>query len=105
MIKFLGTKTRYYVGCRGAGYRLCALVAWFGHDAGIVYMGVRRASAVGNGLFKQIRLPLLFTSVTRRMIRVSICIYDVLYVRQHRPSSMLATPWLAARYGWSTRLR
>ncbi len=78
-----------------------ALVADSGHDAGIVYMGMA-AIAVGNGLFKLTRLPAVYLlregrSASRQRI------YDVLYVRQHRLLLLYAaTPWLAARYGWST---
>ncbi|MGU0044085.1 hypothetical protein ACVXHA_23765 [Escherichia coli] len=37
-----------------------ALVAWSGHDAGIVYMGMA-AIAVGNGLFKLTRFSAFYT--------------------------------------------
>lgn len=48
--KILGTKRVIMLGAvvLAIGY---ALVAWSGHDAGIVYMGMA-AIAVGNGLFK-----------------------------------------------------
>ncbi len=48
--KVLGTKRVIMLGAivLAIGY---ALVAWSGHDAGIVYMGMA-AIAVGNGLFK-----------------------------------------------------
>lgn len=66
--KILGTKRVIMLGAvvLAIGY---ALVAWSGHDAGIVYMGMA-AIAVGNGLFKANPSSLLSTC-SRRMIRVS----------------------------------
>lgn len=56
--KVLGTKRVIMLGAivLAIGY---ALVAWSGHDAGIVYMGMA-AIAVGNGLFKANPSSLLF---------------------------------------------
>jgi POT family proton-dependent oligopeptide transporter len=53
--KVLGTKRVIMLGAvvLAIGY---ALVAWSGHDAGIVYMGMA-AIAVGNGLFKSTHPP------------------------------------------------
>lgn len=58
--KVLGTKRVIMLGAivLAIGY---ALVAWSGHDAGIVYMGMA-AIAVGNGLFKANPSSLLSTS-------------------------------------------
>ena len=57
--KVLGTKRVIMLGAvvLAIGY---ALVAWSGHDAGIVYMGMA-AIAVGNGLFKANPSSLLST--------------------------------------------
>lgn len=57
--KILGTKRVIMLGAvvLAIGY---ALVAWSGHDAGIVYMGMA-AIAVGNGLFKANPSSLLST--------------------------------------------
>ncbi len=64
--KVLGTKRVIMLGAivLAIGY---ALVAWSGHDAGIVYMGMA-AIAVGNGLFKGDPSSLL--STMRKTTRV-----------------------------------
>ena len=78
-----------------------ALVAWSGHDAGIVYMGMA-AIAVGNGLFKANPSSLLSTCYEEKRPASGRCIHHVLHVRQHRLFLLYdATPWLAAKYGWS----
>ncbi|XNM90313.1 oligopeptide:H+ symporter [Escherichia coli] len=98
--KVLGTKRVIMLGAivLAIGY---ALVAWSGHDAGIVYMGMA-AIAVGNGLFKANPSSLLSTCYEKNDPRRTV----------HSPcttcpstsalsSLMIATPWLAAKYGWS----
>ncbi|STE96931.1 tripeptide transporter permease [Escherichia coli] len=79
--KVLGTKRVIMLGAivLAIGY---ALVAWSGHDAGIVYMGMA-AIAVGNGLFKANRL-LCFLHAMRKRPASGRCIHHVLHVRQHR---------------------
>lgn len=79
-----------------------ALVAWSGHDAGIVYMGMA-AIAVGNGLFKANPSSLLSTCYAKDDPRLDGA-FTMYYMSVNIGSffSMLATPWLAARYGWST---
>lgn len=65
--KVLGTKRVIMLGAivLAIGY---ALVAWSGHDAGIVYMGMA-AIAVGNGCLKLTRL-LCFLHAMRKTTRV-----------------------------------
>ena len=66
--KVLGTKRVIMLGAivLAIGY---ALVAWSGHDAGIVYMGMA-AIAVGNGLFKANPSSLLSTCYEEKPTRV-----------------------------------
>ena len=61
--KVLGTKRVIMLGAivLAIGY---ALVAWSGHDAAIVYMGMATI-AVGNGLFKATRLPCSLPAMTK----------------------------------------
>lgn len=65
--KVLGTKRVIMLGAivLAIGY---GLVAWSGHDAGIVYMGMATI-AVGNGLFKANPLPCSRPAM-KRTIRV-----------------------------------
>lgn len=74
--KVLGTKRVIMLGAivLAIGY---ALVAWSGHDAGIVYMGMA-AIAVGNGLFKANPSSLLSTCYEKNDPRLDGA------VRQHR---------------------
>jgi len=99
--KVLGTKRVIMLGAvvLAIGY---ALVAWSGHDAGIVYMGMA-AIAVGNGLFKANPSSLLSTCYAKDDPRLDGA-FTMYYMSVNIGSffSMLATPWLAARYGWST---
>ncbi len=99
--KILGTKRVIMLGAvvLAIGY---ALVAWSGHDAGIVYMGMA-AIAVGNGLFKANPSSLLSTCYAKDDPRLDGA-FTMYYMSVNIGSffSMLATPWLAARYGWST---
>ncbi|MGY5957279.1 dipeptide/tripeptide permease DtpA [Kosakonia sp. BK9b] len=99
--KVLGTKRVIMLGAivLAVGY---ALVAWSGHDAGIVYMGMA-AIAVGNGLFKANPSSLLSTCYEKNDPRLDGA-FTMYYMAVNVGSffSMLATPWLAARFGWST---
>lgn len=99
--KVLGTKRVIMLGAivLAIGY---GLVAWSGHDAGIVYMGMA-AIAVGNGLFKANPSSLLSTCYSKDDPRLDGA-FTMYYMAVNVGSffSMLATPWLAARYGWST---
>ncbi|WLI77237.1 dipeptide/tripeptide permease DtpA [Kosakonia sp. H02] len=99
--KVLGTKRVIMLGAivLAIGY---ALVAWSGHDAGIVYMGMA-AIAVGNGLFKANPSSLLSTCYDKDDPRLDGA-FTMYYMAVNVGSffSMLATPWLAVRFGWST---
>ncbi|MGP3592066.1 dipeptide/tripeptide permease DtpA [Vagococcus sp. WN89Y] len=99
--KVLGTKRVIMLGAivLAIGY---ALVAWSGHDAGVVYMGMA-AIAVGNGLFKANPSSLLSTCYAKDDPRLDGA-FTMYYMAVNVGSffSMLATPWLAARFGWST---
>lgn len=68
--KVLGTKRVIMLGAivLAIGY---ALVAWSGHDAGIVYMGMA-AIAVGNGLFKANPSSLLSTCYEKNDPRMAL---------------------------------
>ncbi|WP_437887588.1 dipeptide/tripeptide permease DtpA [Phytobacter sp. V91] len=98
--KVLGTKRVIMLGAivLAVGY---ALVAWSGHDAGIVYMGMA-AIAVGNGLFKANPSSLLSTCYAKDDPRLDGA-FTMYYMSVNVGSffSMLATPWLAAQFGWS----
>lgn len=78
-----------------------ALVAWSGHDAGIVYMGMA-AIAVGNGLFKANPSSLLSTCYEKNDPRLDGA-FTMYYMSVNIGSffSMIATPWLVTKYGWS----
>ncbi|MFP1462963.1 hypothetical protein ACLB1E_21395 [Escherichia coli] len=80
--KVLGMKCVIMLGAivLAIGY---ALVAWSGHDACIVYMGMA-AIAVGNGLFKANPSSLLSTCYEENRPASGRCIHHVLHVRQHR---------------------
>ncbi|HBM2945888.1 TPA: dipeptide/tripeptide permease DtpA [Klebsiella michiganensis] len=77
------------------------LVAWSGHDASIVYMGMATI-AVGNGLFKANPSSLLSTCYEKNDPRLDGA-FTMYYMSVNIGSffSMLATPWLAAKFGWS----
>ncbi|WP_297199412.1 dipeptide/tripeptide permease DtpA [uncultured Pluralibacter sp.] len=98
--KVLGTKRVIVLGAivLAIGY---ALVAWSGHDAGIVYAGMATI-AVGNGLFKANPSALLSTCYAKDDPRLDGA-FTMYYMSINVGSffSMLATPWLAAHYGWS----
>lgn len=98
--KVLGTKRVILLGAivLAIGY---ALVAWSGHDASVVYMGMATI-AVGNGLFKANPSSLLSTCYAKDDPRLDGA-FTMYYMSINIGSffSMLATPWLAARFGWS----
>lgn len=98
--KVLGTKRVIMLGAivLAIGY---ALVAWSGHDAAVVYMGMATI-AVGNGLFKANPSSLLSTCYAKDDPRLDGA-FTMYYMAVNIGSffSMLATPWLAAKYGWS----
>lgn len=98
--KVLGTKRVIMLGAivLAIGY---GLVAWSGHDAGIVYMGMATI-AVGNGLFKANPSSLLSTCYEKNDPRLDGA-FTMYYMSVNIGSffSMLATPWLAAKFGWS----
>jgi POT family proton-dependent oligopeptide transporter len=93
--KVLGTKRVIMLGAivLAIGY---ALVAWSGHDAAIVYMGMATI-AVGNGLFKANPSSLLSTCYDKNDPRLDGA-FTMYYMSINIGSffSMLATPWLAA---------
>ncbi|WP_072568320.1 MULTISPECIES: dipeptide/tripeptide permease DtpA [unclassified Enterobacter] len=98
--KVLGTKRVIMLGAivLAIGY---ALVAWSGHDAAVVYMGMATI-AVGNGLFKANPSSLLSTCYSKDDPRLDGA-FTMYYMAVNIGSffSMLATPWLAAKFGWS----
>ena len=98
--KVLGTKRVIMLGAivLAIGY---ALVAWSGHDAAVVYMGMATI-AVGNGLFKANPSSLLSTCYNKDDPRLDGA-FTMYYMSVNIGSffSMLATPWLAAKFGWS----
>ncbi|PWW05758.1 dipeptide/tripeptide permease DtpA [Mangrovibacter plantisponsor] len=98
--KVLGTKRVIMLGALVlvVGY---ALVAWSGHNAAIVYAGMATI-AVGNGLFKANPSALLSTCYPKDDPRLDGA-FTMYYMAINIGSffSMLATPWLAAQFGWS----
>ncbi|WP_414163801.1 dipeptide/tripeptide permease DtpA [Superficieibacter sp. BNK-5] len=98
--KVLGTKRVIMLGAivLAIGY---ALVAWSGHDVAVVYMGMATI-AVGNGLFKANPSSLLSTCYAKDDPRLDGA-FTMYYMAVNIGSffSMLATPWLAAEFGWS----
>lgn len=98
--KVLGTKRVIMLGALVlvVGY---ALVAWSGHNAAIVYAGMATI-AVGNGLFKANPSALLSTCYPKDDPRLDGA-FTMYYMSINIGSffSMLATPWLAAKFGWS----
>ncbi|WP_428946040.1 dipeptide/tripeptide permease DtpA [Pantoea sp. FN060301] len=99
--KVLGTKRVIVLGTLvlALGY---GMVAWSGHDVAMVYMGMATI-AVGNGLFKANPSALLSTCYEKDDPRLDGA-FTMYYMAINIGSfiSMLATPWLAAHYGWST---
>ena len=98
--KVLGTRRVIVLGTLvlALGY---ALIAWSGHDIGMVYIGMATI-AVGNGLFKANPASLLSTCYEKDDPRLDGA-FTMYYMAINIGSffSMLATPWLAAHYGWS----
>lgn len=98
--KVLGTKRVILLGAivLAIGY---ALIAWSGHDTSIVYLGMATI-AVGNGLFKANPSSLLSTCYEKDDPRLDGA-FTMYYMSINIGSflSMIATPWLADRFGWS----
>ena len=98
--KVLGTKRVIVLGALvlAVGY---ALVAWSGHDVSMVYIGMATI-AMGSGLFKANPSSLLSTCYDKDDPRIDGA-FTMFYMSINVGSliSMMLTPWLAARYGWS----
>lgn len=98
--KVLGTKRVIVLGTLvlALGY---GLIAWSGHNLALVYFGMATI-AVGNGLFKANPSALLSTCYEKDDPRLDGA-FTMYYMSINIGSffSMLATPWLAAKYGWS----
>ena len=98
--KVLGAKRVIVLGALvlAVGY---ALVAFSGHDITWVYAGMATI-AVGNGLFKANPSSLLSTCYEKNDPRLDGA-FTMYYMSINIGSffSMLATPWLAAKYGWN----
>lgn len=98
--KVLGTRRVIMLGAivLAAGY---ALIAWSDHDATLVYIGMATVG-VGNGLFKANPSSLLSTCYEKDDPRLDGA-FTMYYMSINVGSflSMLATPWLAVRFGWS----
>ncbi|MBS0847466.1 dipeptide/tripeptide permease DtpA [Citrobacter sp. JGM124] len=98
--KILGTKRVIMLGAivLALGY---LAIATSGHDSGILYVGLATV-AVGNGLFKANPSSLLSTCYEKDDPRIDGA-FTMYYMAINIGSffSTLATPWLAAKYGWS----
>ncbi len=98
--RVLGTKRVITLGVvvLAIGY---ALVAWSGHNASVVYTGLG-AIAVGSSLFKANPSVLLSTCYEKDDPRLDGA-FTMFYMSINLGSlfSMMLTPWLAAKYGWS----
>ncbi len=98
--KILGSKRVIVLGAMvlALGY---AMVAYSGHDVQWVYMGMATI-AVGSGLFKANPSSLLSTCYSKNDPRLDGA-FTMYYMSVNIGSfiSMLATPLLAARFGWS----
>ncbi|MFD1802821.1 dipeptide/tripeptide permease DtpA [Mixta tenebrionis] len=98
--KVLGTKRVIILGalvlCVGYG-----LIAWSGHNVSIVYIGMATI-AMGSGLFKANPGSLLSTCYDKDDPRIDGA-FTMFYMSINVGSliSMMLTPWLAAKYGWS----
>ncbi|KYP97499.1 peptide ABC transporter permease [Sodalis-like endosymbiont of Proechinophthirus fluctus] len=101
--KVLGTKRVIILGTLvlTVGY---SMVAWSGHEVFWVYLGMATI-AVGSGLFKANPPSLLSTCYKKGDPRLDGA-FTMYYMAINIGSflSMLATPWLAAHYGWSVAL-
>ncbi|CUX97127.1 dipeptide/tripeptide permease DtpA [Candidatus Hoaglandella endobia] len=98
--KVLGTKRVIILGTivLTAGY---SIVAWSGHQVFWIYFGMATI-AVGSGLFKANPSSLLATCYEKGDSRLDGA-FTMYYMAINIGSflSMIATPWLAAHYGWS----
>jgi len=98
--KVLGTKRVIVMGAivLAIGY---ALIAWSGHNVSQVYVGMA-AIAVGSGLFKANPSSLLSTCYEKGDSRLDGA-FTMFYMSINIGSflSMLATPVLAEKFGWS----
>lgn len=98
--KVLGTKRVIVLGVLvlALGY---ALVAFSGHNVSIVYVGMATI-AVGSGLFKANPASLLSTCYDKDDPRLDGA-FTMFYMSINIGSlfSMMLTPWLAAKYGYS----
>ncbi|MEH2921267.1 dipeptide/tripeptide permease DtpA [Samsonia erythrinae] len=98
--KVLGTKRVIVLGAivLAVGY---AMIAYSDHSVFWVYVGMATI-AVGNGLFKANPSSLLSTCYAKDDPRLDGA-FTMYYMAINIGSffSMLATPWLAVRYGWS----
>ncbi|SFN37583.1 proton-dependent oligopeptide transporter, POT family [Candidatus Pantoea varia] len=98
--KVLGTKRVIVLGVLvlALGY---ALVAFSGHNVSIVYVGMATI-AVGSGLFKANPSSLLSTCYDKDDPRLDGA-FTMFYMSINIGSlfSMMLTPWLAAKYGYS----
>lgn len=98
--KVLGSKRVIVLGAivLALGY---SFVAYSGHDIFWVYLGMATI-AVGSGLFKANPSSLLSTCYDKDDPRLDGA-FTMYYMSVNIGSffSMLATPWLAATYGWS----
>lgn len=99
--KVLGSKRVIILGTiiLALGY---AFIAYSGHSTFWVYLGMATI-AVGNGLFKANPSSLLATCYEKNDPRLDGA-YTMYYMAVNIGSfiSTLATPWLAAKYGWSS---
>lgn len=97
--KILGTKRVIVLGAivLAIGY---AMVAFSDHDKDMIYWGLATI-AVGNGLFKANPSSLLATCYEKDDPQLDGA-FTMYYMSINVGSflSMLATPWLAANYGW-----
>ncbi|WP_236250924.1 dipeptide/tripeptide permease DtpA [Jeongeupia sp. HS-3] len=98
--KVLGTKRTIVLGAitLAIGY---AMIAFSGHQISWVYLGMGTV-AVGNGLFKANPGSLLSKLYDKDDPRIDGA-FTMYYMAINIGSflSMLATPWLAQKYGWS----
>ena len=99
--KVLGSKRVIMLGAivLALGY---LAVATSGHNREILYLGLATV-AVGNGLFKANPSSLLSTCYEKNDPRIDGA-FTMYYMAINIGSffSTLATPWLAAKYGWGT---
>ena len=99
--KILGTKRVIMLGAIVLAFGYLA-VACSGYNTALLYIGLATV-AVGNGLFKANPSSLLSTCYEKNDPRLDGA-FTMYYMAINIGSffSTLATPWLAAKYGWST---